>query len=585
MKQILGHVTAAAGSQVTVCLESGMASDGFGRIGNMVKVRCAEHDVIGVVNAARVDPGSPPRDVVVVELFGELVPSHDSRMQFSRGISRYPVSGAPVFGTSDLELAAIFAPPSGTNLRIGSLVHDPARPALLLMDPLLTRHFAVLGSTGSGKSCTATLILSAIAAEHPNAHIVLLDPHNEYATAFGELAEVIDVDNLQMPFWFFDFEEAVRILVRGGTAQEQEAQAIILKNAITRARRHYAGDDPAATSITVDTPVPFRVTDLLRFIDGAMGKLDKADTSAPYLRLRTRLESLRDDRRFSFMFSEMVTRDTLAQFVGRMLRLPANGKPLSIMDLSGLPSEIADVVVSLACRVIFDFVLWSGPGQVPPLLLVCEEAHRYVPADEKAGFAAAARAITRIAKEGRKYGISLGLISQRPSELSRPRCLNAAPFSLFAWEANWTSVSWQRHCRTPRRGCWRLFPHCAIRRPSSPVKVCRCPSECASMSCRLPIGRAARAPSSRGRGSPVANTLPVALKRSSRRECAAGACAPVRARYSKSVGVAAVRRKHRSCAVQSRHAIVTERKKLLREQRRGPARLTSSRNVFKSAFT
>jgi uncharacterized protein len=418
MKQILGHVTAAAGSQVTVCLESGVASDGFGRIGNMVKVPCAEHDVVGVVNAARVDPGAPPRDVVVVELFGELVPTHDSRMQFSRGISRYPVSGAPVFAASDLELAAIFAPSSGTNLRIGSLFHDPAQPALLLMDPLLTRHFAVLGSTGSGKSCTATLILSAIAAEHPNAHIVMLDPHNEYATAFGELAEVIDVDNLQMPFWFLDFEEAARILVRGGTAQEQEAQAIILKNAITRARRHYAGDDPAATSITVDTPVPFRVTDLLRFIDGAMGKLDKADTSAPYLRLMTRLESLREDRRFSFMFSEMVTRDTLAQFVGRMLRLPSNGKPLSIMDISGLPSEIADVVVSLACRVIFDFVLWSGPGQVPPLLLVCEEAHRYVPADEKAGFAAAARAITRLAKEGRKYGISLGLISQRPSELS-----------------------------------------------------------------------------------------------------------------------------------------------------------------------
>jgi DNA helicase HerA-like ATPase len=127
---------------------------------------------------------------------------------------------------------------------------------------------------------------------------------------------------------------------------------------------------------------------------------------------------MRDDRRFSFMFSEIVTRDTLAQFVGRMLRLPANGKPLSIMDLSGLPSEIADVVVSLACRVIFDFVLWSRPGQVPPLLLVCEEAHRYIPADEKAGFAAAARAISRIAKEGRKYGISLGLISQRPAELS-----------------------------------------------------------------------------------------------------------------------------------------------------------------------
>jgi hypothetical protein len=116
-----------------------------------------------------------------------------------------------------------------------------------------------------------------------------------------------------------------------------------------------------------------------------MGKLDKPDTSAPYLRLRTRLESLRDDRRFSFMFSEIVTRDTLAQFVGRLLRLPANGKPLSIIDLSGLPSEIADVVVSLACRVIFDFVLWSRPGQVPPLLRVCEKAHRYVLANEETG--------------------------------------------------------------------------------------------------------------------------------------------------------------------------------------------------------
>src|SRR5437879_10876945 len=115
------------------------------------------------------------------------------------------------------------------------------------MDPLLTRHFAVLGSTGSGKSCTATLILSAIAAEHPNAHIVLLDPHNEYATAFGELAEVIDVDNLQMPFWVFDFEGGVRIVVRGGTGQEEEGNAIILKNAIKRAGRPFVGGDTSDT--------------------------------------------------------------------------------------------------------------------------------------------------------------------------------------------------------------------------------------------------------------------------------------------------------------------------------------------------
>jgi DNA helicase HerA-like ATPase len=169
----------------------------------------------------------------------------------------------------------------------------------------------------------------------------------------------------------------------------------------------------------VDTPTPFRVSDLLRFIDEGMGRLDKPDTSMPYLRLKTRLESLRDDRRFAFMFSDWLARqDALSQIVGRLLRIPVSGKPLTIMDLSGVPSEIADVIVSLSCRLMFDFALWSDRGRMPPVLLVCEEAHRYIPADERVGFAAAARMITRIAREGRKYGVSLALVSQRPSELS-----------------------------------------------------------------------------------------------------------------------------------------------------------------------
>ena len=168
--------------------------------------------------------------------------------------------------------------------------HDPTRQAFVLVDELLAKNFAVLGSTGSGKSCGVALILSAVLAGHPQAHIVVLDPHNEYATAFGDLAEVVNVDNLQLPLWLLDFEEAAGVLIRGGTVQEQEAQAIILKDAITRARRHYASKGLAAASITVDTPAPFGVPDLLRFIDEAMGRLNNPDNSAPYLRLRTRLE-------------------------------------------------------------------------------------------------------------------------------------------------------------------------------------------------------------------------------------------------------------------------------------------------------
>jgi DNA helicase HerA-like ATPase len=154
----------------------------------------------------------------------------------------------------------------------------------------------------------------------------------------------------------------------------------------------------------------------LGFINEQMGRLGKPDTAIPYLRLKTRIESLRNDRRFKFLFSS--EEDVLAKIVGRLLRVPVEGRPLTIVDLSGAPSEIADVIVSTLCRVLFDFSLWCEREKKPPLLVVCEEAHRYVPADERLGFAQTVASITQIAKEGRKYGISLALITQRPFELA-----------------------------------------------------------------------------------------------------------------------------------------------------------------------
>ena len=422
MDKLLGHVMTVDGSQVTVRLEAEHGNEDAIRIGAMAKMRSAGHDVVGTISAIQVEsdsPGAPPQHILVVDLLGQIVPSAEGRLEFTRGVSRYPIPGAPVLAAADDDLGLVYARPSRSNIRIGTLYNDATRPAFVLVNELLAKHFAVLGTTGSGKSSAVTLILSAILADNPNAHIILLDPHNEYTTAFGELAHVINVDNLQLPFWLFNFEEALSILVRGGTAEEHESQAIILKEAITRARRHYAADDPTSASASVDTPVPFLISDLLRFLYDAMGKLDKADTSTPYMRLRTRIESLRADRRFAFMFSDWSTnRDSISQIAGRLMRIPVDGKPLSIVDLSGVPSEVTDVIVSLSCRIVFDFTVWSEPGRTPPILLVCEEAHRYVPANERIGFAATARAITRIAKEGRKYGLSLALVSQRPSEIS-----------------------------------------------------------------------------------------------------------------------------------------------------------------------
>ncbi len=418
MADVLGRVVEVTGTQIAASVDPEKLLAPAIRIGALVKIPTVDDvAVVGVIRALRAEASAGVR--ATVELLGSLRSSGTDWPRYGPGLSQHPVLGAPVLVPTEIDLTAVYARPSANNIRIAALYDDPERSAFVAVDELLSGHFAVFGMSGSGKSCAVALILRAILSTHENAHIIVIDPHNEYAAAFGHLAEVINIDNLDLPFWLFDFEEAVEILVRGGTMREQESQAIILKDAMTRARRVAAERDPAAASLTVDTPVPFRISDLIRFVDEAMGKLNNPDTAAPYLRLKTRLDSLSGDRRFAFMFSDqLLLRDTMPRVVGRLLRIPSEAKPLAILDLSGVPSEIADVVVSLACRIIFDVRRWSEPERMPPVLLVCEEAHRYVPADERVGFAATTRAITRIVKEGRKYGIALALVSQRPSDLA-----------------------------------------------------------------------------------------------------------------------------------------------------------------------
>jgi DNA helicase HerA-like ATPase len=416
--QLVGNVLAVAGSAMTVALDDARSGDDSVRVGAMLKASNGERDVVACISQVKAGNGYGVRHVLIVDLLGELITANGSGPQFSRGVSTHPIPGESVFVANSVDLRAVYGDPSEASVSVGRLYQDPSRPALVRTNDLLGKHFAILGTTGSGKSCALTLILSAILQKHPNAHVVLLDPHNEYSKAFGDLADVISADNLQLPLWLLNFEEAARVLIRSGSETEQNSQLLILNDAITWARRNYKHYERSGPAITVDTPLPYRVHQLLRFINDEMGRLAKPDTAIPYLRLRARIESLRNDRRFEFLFSS--EEDVLADIVGRLLRIPVNSKPLTIVDLSGAPSEIADVIVSTLSRVLFDFSIWCEHEKMPPLLLVCEEAHRYVPADERFGFAQTVRTITQIAKEGRKYGISLALITQRPSELSLP---------------------------------------------------------------------------------------------------------------------------------------------------------------------
>jgi hypothetical protein len=429
----VGHIISVTGSRVTASLVStGPDADSARRlneavqIGSLVKMPTSLSIAFGIVSTLSTGNPSPSPEfgeqwVMEVDLFGEyLLPeggADKAGFDLLRGVSHYPGLGEAIYATTTEELQQIYKRPRASNVRIGTLHQDDRLPAYLVTDDLLGKHFAILGTTGSGKSCALATVLHAILGAHPFGHVVLLDPHNEYRRAFDGLAEVVTPENLQLPYWLLNFEEMVEVLCSRDD-NSRSSESFILKDAIQLARRSAVEKEDERRYVTVDTPLPYPLSALLHNIEAAMGQLQKAEQAKPYLRLRSRIENLRADRRYAFMFSSLSVRDTLPDILARILRVPVSGKPLTIFDLSGVPSEIVDVVVSLLCRTLFDFAVWSERAAALPVLLVCEEAHRYIPSDSSRGFDPTRRIISRIAKEGRKYGLSLGLVSQRPSELS-----------------------------------------------------------------------------------------------------------------------------------------------------------------------
>jgi uncharacterized protein len=420
----IGIVVAVSGFKLS-CLLFGSTGKGDdpayakAQIGDLIKVPTGNGATIayGFIASLSFERGTTDAALADIDLLGETS-SRGGKPIFARGISVYPVLGAAVFPTTSEDIAIIYAKPNTWTLQIGTLHQDSTTPAFLMSQEFLSKHSAIVGTTGSGKSCALTLILRTLLTAHPNGHVVLLDPHGEYATAFTDLAEVVTPDNLQLPYWLLSFEEIVEVLCsRDPIARSREIP--ILKEVIVQAKQDFLGNEPAKiATLTVDTPTPYRLTSVLQRISERMGKLDRPDSSLPYLRLTSTIENLRKDRRYAFMFEGLTVRDNMADVIARILRIPVDGKPITILDISAVPSEIVNVVVSLLCRVIFDFALWSEREEAIPVLLVCDEAHRYIPRDEKMGFEPTIRSISRIAKEGRKYGVSVCLVTQRPSELS-----------------------------------------------------------------------------------------------------------------------------------------------------------------------
>ncbi len=362
--------------------------------------------------------------LIHIELVGEIRTNRDGRLTFSTGIADYPRMGAIAHRIRASDLEAMHHNDGDMTISVGHLAQEPSIAAKVDLDRLTSRHFAIVGSTGTGKSTSVTLILHKIIAQRPDMRVLILDPHNEFSSAFMNEAMVQDANSLTLPFWLFTFEEFREIVFRGQKGLDSEAE--LLRDMISEAKQRYEGDARAAstlvkrnamgTGFTADSPVPYRLADLFKVIDERLGQLDGKAIKPTLKVLRDRLVTISEDPRFAFTFSQPnAGGDRMREIVGDLFRVPHDGKPISVVDMSELPSEVVNSVASVLCRMAFDLAV-ASQGAIQTLV-VCEEAHRYVPASQDAGFWPTRQAVARIAKEGRKYGVYLGMVTQRPSEL------------------------------------------------------------------------------------------------------------------------------------------------------------------------
>ncbi|HNR75883.1 MAG TPA: DUF87 domain-containing protein [Parvularculaceae bacterium] len=428
----VGEVVSVNGSHALVMLDEDRPDlDRVHRpqLGAILSIDTGVCIVLGLVSAMSVPAPSPDSSgkdlrIIELELIGEFTkPTPKKPARFRRGVSTYPTLHDEVQLAAREELAALFAANGAASVRIGVVKQDVAIPATVSVNDLFSRHCAILGTTGSGKSCAITLMLSAVLDRYKQGHVVVLDPHNEYSQCFGASAVVFDTSSLTLPYWMLTFEELIEILYPGrvNCAEEIEilgdlipvAKKMNLSNSTSGAK--LLAERREGSNITVDTPVPYRISELLTLIDKTLGSLENTRATAPYKRVRARLHGISQDARYAFMFGGLTVQDTMAEFLGQLFRIPVDGAPISIIELGGLPAEVAQVIVSVVARLAFEFGLWSHGAT--PLAIIVEDAHRYAPSRESAGFGPTRKALVRIAKEGRKVGVSLWVASQRPTEL------------------------------------------------------------------------------------------------------------------------------------------------------------------------
>jgi DNA helicase HerA-like ATPase len=429
----LGRLISLNGTQGTIACPLLEADGGdHWSVGHLITLVHDTSRLVGVVcDLATADrrwsQSEPNVSYVNIELSGEIVDNESAEPVFYRGIRSYPALGAVAHRIRSDDLRAIYSFRGVQAVEIGRLTQNEGIPASVSVDELVSRHFAVIGSTGVGKTTAVSMLVKKCLASRPKLRALIIDPHNEYARNFPADSIVLNSDNLELPYWMFKFDEIADIIYSGRKPNSDEVDALF--DVIKTAKSQFIASAASLVSasplrrapnadngwVSADTPVPYRIADMVHIIDEWLGKLDQRYPRSDLRSLKHRLETLSRDPRYRFMFGKVVVEDNMAKVISRIFRLPKAGAPVTIMQLAGLPNEVVNSLVSVLARMAFEIALWSDGTY--EIAVVCEEAHRYIPSDRSQAFGPTRQAIGRIAKEGRKYGASLGIVTQRPAEL------------------------------------------------------------------------------------------------------------------------------------------------------------------------
>ncbi|MBX9802020.1 MAG: ATP-binding protein [Caulobacteraceae bacterium] len=498
----IGSILEVSGTTARVELDGGITElnrtyEGrvyaVGQIASVVKIHFGRRVLFAYVRLLRMrsdmqlEGGGPPvppeRDqrIMEIDLFGEGVwHANQSILEFGRGVTTYPLPLQGVYLMSHQEVQALFTAAEQQRgdgedpmVEIGRYVGAESAVARANINKMFGQHCAVLGSTGSGKSATVAALLHGL-LNQPSARgtwrprVVIIDPHGEYAKAFGERATVYRAYDssaggeeaarpiLRLPYWLMTGDE-FRSLVIGKTEEEATSQNNIVYKALAHARMvdlkliepskswidqspDKAPDDPRplkdedaaiVAAFDRDLPFPFSLDEFVAHIFEEQGvttdtkgviKRKSATDSKSHRSILDKLNVLRADPRLSFMLKNHTDGDPelseiIAQFVGE--GAVNEQKDIRIVDISGLPNEVAGPLAAVIARLLFQYKVWQtrDERERDPVLLVCEEAHRYVPNHGQAEYEAAQVAIRRLAREGRKYGLGLMLVSQRPADV------------------------------------------------------------------------------------------------------------------------------------------------------------------------